>query len=209
MTGAVGYTQAVLIETLWNVKRCIYISGSLFFDRINRNIVECKVFWLRICSCGYIVLIETLWNVKVGIWYGAKWAKEVLIETLWNVKERIGFCIMLVQTVLIETLWNVKLLDPVSGLHTTSINRNIVECKEQQGHQETAWWQGINRNIVECKDCCRRSSLVRTVVLIETLWNVKVDAKPLWYLGESRINRNIVECKDRHIHSLHRWSCGY
>ena len=55
---------AVLIETLWNVKK---VNSIYYFEpggRINRNIVECKV------ASGYTklesdsVLIETLWNVK-------------------------------------------------------------------------------------------------------------------------------------------------
>ena len=56
---------AVLIETLWNVKRIYRIQFRRDIFRINRNIVECKV------ASGYTklesdsVLIETLWNVKV------------------------------------------------------------------------------------------------------------------------------------------------
>ena len=157
---------------------------------INRNIVECKgnKIVVKLDSCGQ-VLIETLWNVKWCVYIsGSLFFDRVLIETLWNVKT-VG--------------------QPCEKTGYACINRNIVECKAGTVTEQRCSVNRINRNIVECKDCCRRSSLVRTVVLIETLWNVKVDAKPLWYLGESRINRNIVECKDRHIHSLHRWSCGY
>ena len=32
---------------------------------------------------------------------------------------------------------------------------------------------GINRNIVECKDRSSHHMIIRKVVLIETLWNVK------------------------------------
>ena len=106
-------------------------------------------------------------------------------------------------------MWNVKDIDfDINGM-LTSINRNIVECKVNNGMLTGFNGISINRNIVECKDCCRRSSLVRTVVLIETLWNVKVDAKPLWYLGESRINRNIVECKDAFLEDFDRSVSSY
>ena len=36
-----------------------------------------------------------------------------------------------------------------------------------------------------------------TVVLIETLWNVKIERMKNLETGEERINRKIVECKDR------------
>ncbi len=56
------------------------------------------------------------------------------------------------QFVLIETLWNVKLYH--SSLFTcfTSINRNIMECKEAQAYDMST----------------------ALTVLIETLWNVKL-----------------------------------
>ena len=55
----------VLIETLWNVKFffCLLVSDSGY--RINRNIVECKVWFIPELLCELIVLIETLWNVKI------------------------------------------------------------------------------------------------------------------------------------------------
>ena len=55
----------------------------------------------------------------------------------------------------------------------------------------------INRNIVECKAVLRHMDMLRTDVLIETLWNVKtIDVFNL--LEEAfRINRNIVECKEK------------
>ena len=37
------------------------------------------------------------------------------------------------------------------------------------------WSTGINRNIVECKDSFFGCPLVLLLVLIETLWNVKID----------------------------------
>ena len=35
------------------------------------------------------------------------------------------------------------------------------------------WSTGINRNIVECKEESGRSDHIHSLVLIETLWNVK------------------------------------
>ena len=37
------------------------------------------------------------------------------------------------------------------------------------------WSTGINRNIVECKVCDVNYSIDHEEVLIETLWNVKVN----------------------------------
>ena len=77
---------------------------------------------------------------------------------------------------------------------------------------------GINRNIVECKACRQLTRYCTVLVLIETLWNVKMDTlfltnlavfvliETLWNVKKGvfvfsrtlrvRINRNIVECKD-------------
>ncbi len=54
----------------------------------------------------------------------------------------------------------------------------------------------INRNIVECKASQSRHFFEQFTVLIETLWNVKMDINvtPSVMI---RINRNIVECKDK------------
>ena len=54
-------------------------------------------------------------------------------------------------SVLIETQWNVKLDDEIAHKISKSINRNIVECKDENGD--------ILLNFVR--------------VLIETQWNVK------------------------------------
>ena len=77
---------AVLIETLWNVKKKLPDFRRNLLLSINRNIVECKVmlcFCMRMCVC---VLIETLWNVKTKTYDPNNEFDEVLIETLWNVK---------------------------------------------------------------------------------------------------------------------------
>ena len=42
-------------------------NSALFIDRINRNIVECKVVSTRFGIMHNLVLIETLWNVKHNI----------------------------------------------------------------------------------------------------------------------------------------------
>ena len=54
---------------------------------INRNILECKVFWLDdTIYFFHSVLIETYWNVKGLDACGAACPGLVLIETYWNVK---------------------------------------------------------------------------------------------------------------------------
>ena len=76
--------------------------------------------------------------------------------------------------VLIETLWNVKSLQIKNRIiGKDSINRNIVECKENKRNGSVLRGIGINRNIVECKDSSF-STRKRSVC---------------------SINRNIVECK--------------
>ena len=77
--------------------------------------------------------------------------------------------------VLIETLWNVKQWMKLKSYANSSINRNIVECKEMSGFDVSDNAICINRNIVECKD--------------------KINGKI--YIGKTCIYRNIVECKER------------
>ena len=55
----------VLIETLWNVKRETTMQDIAQALRINRNIVECKVYYVSVFRDPAHVLIETLWNVKI------------------------------------------------------------------------------------------------------------------------------------------------
>ena len=167
--------SVVLIETLWNVKFLRSCTISVWWCRINRNIVECKDIWL-VCAVGCAkVLIETLWNVKrlnnivissfffsinrniveckdVNSWRYRR-SLCVLIETLWNVKRILPSFSFNPASVLIETLWNVK--------------QQYLLCIPSAHH-----------------------------VLIETLWNVKKIRKPLILLHGNRINRNIVECKE-------------
>ena len=67
--------------------------------------------------------------------------------------------------------------EPGAGLDTGSINRNIVECKEGLNSYIFLIYFGINRNIVECKVKSGDFSEVEKIVLIETLWNVKIIRK--------------------------------
>ena len=55
---------------------------------------------------------------------------------------------------------------------------------------------GINRNIVECKDSSGEQETWLYCVLIETLWNVKKQLSIFAMVSAWGINRNIVECKD-------------
>ena len=77
-------------------------------QRINRNIVECKVANIANALHTTPVLIETLWNVKYAAPLRSDENAIVLIETLWNVK--------------LST--RIRLVTALS-----CINRNIVECK--------------------------------------------------------------------------------
>ena len=62
----------------------------------------------------------------------------------------------------------------------------------------------INRNIVECKVRKSFCEHLTHVVLIETLWNVKVIFITIIVSLDDCINRNIVECKesDRFGHKI-------
>ena len=54
------------------------------------------------------------------------------------------------------------------------INRNIVECKGSREIISFKESRCINRNIVECKDHEAGTADRKAYVLIETLWNVKL-----------------------------------
>ena len=92
-----------------------------------------------------------------------------------------------------------------------------MECKEETLNGYTEEADRINRNIMECKELKDIRFGNRTIVLIETLWNVKsggnvtidgqeyVLIETLWNVKRilpsfsfnpaSCINRNIMECK--------------
>ena len=63
---------------------------------------------------------------------------------------------------------------------STGINRNIVECKERKAINESEVLVCINRNIVECKDSLFSESPAASLVLIETLWNVKGEGRKVY-----------------------------
>ena len=75
----------VLIETLWNVNRKSLLVSFLVRQRINRNIVECKLVHKTTAIIVCNVLIETLWNVNLNDTHCFLQQVPVLIETLWNV----------------------------------------------------------------------------------------------------------------------------
>ena len=81
--------------------------------------------------------------------------------------------------VLIETLWNVKIDIRNHVMAVTSINRNIMECKDVLALYDSSMGLCINRNIMECKDNSRKRRSGKSNVLIETLWNVKERRKML------------------------------
>ena len=143
---------------------------------INRNIVECKAKTLgRIWIC-LEVLIETLWNVKEDWNFRVMIPAMVLIETLWNVKSYAyqNFCEMYegINRNIVECKGSPRQTER-PGSH--SINRNIVECKEGFPLRFADSSLSINRNIVECKVCKKKClNMLFLLVLIETLWNVKI-----------------------------------
>ena len=99
-------------------------------------------------------------------------------------------------SVLIETLWNVKYYITLGiSNRLKGINRNIVECKETSQDRRCKKGNCINRNIVECKDGMPTALNIYNLVLIETLWNVKLFTNGIMKRIAFRINRNIVECK--------------
>ena len=80
------------------------------------------------------VLIETYWNVKFLRENMLSQTEEpVLIETYWNVKQIILLKPVTGANVLIETYWNVKKKESMpADEDELSINRNILECKDDQ-----------------------------------------------------------------------------
>ena len=63
---------------------------------------------------------------------------------------------------------------PPISLPLNCINRNIVECKDDMWGGDGFSLICINRNIVECKERQRKPHGIYSLVLIETLWNVKL-----------------------------------
>ena len=100
--------QFELIETLWNVNHIMNQCRCTKIHRINRNIVECKLFRIYTSVVLLIELIETLWNVNGYSRYPEAVRLLELIETLWNVNDELmDICLAQIRE-LIETLWNVN-----------------------------------------------------------------------------------------------------
>ena len=89
--------------------------------------------------------------------------------------------------VLIETYWNVKDIADLLVVNLTSINRNILECK----------------------DGCFSFDESRGIVLIETYWNVKMVIPGVVAPADYGMNRNILECKGRKDRAGHRAAGQY
>ena len=70
-----------------------------------------------------------------------------------------------------------------------------MECKSPLGYLALFLLLRINRNIVECKWQNGLQTLPEGLVLIETLWNVNYITCWVCQVWCFRINRNIVECK--------------
>ena len=118
-----------LIETLWNVNLNQH-NKMHCSSRINRNIVECKYFWIITAIICVYRINRNIVECKSALRLSIARHKIELIETLWNVNfvaihsdwRRTGE--------LIETLWNVNLcVYSLKGVPLRWINRNIVECK--------------------------------------------------------------------------------
>ena len=56
----------------------------------------------------------------------------------------------------------------------------------------------INRDILECKVSRVDAQMVTDKILIETYWNVKVEAVMQTGVTAEHINRDILECKGRY-----------
>ena len=98
----------VLIETLWNVNRKSLLVSFLVRQRINRNIVECKLVHKTTAIIVCNVLIETLWNVNELV-------KHDICCTTLRINRNIVECKFA------TTSFNNSIV--------FCINRNIVECK--------------------------------------------------------------------------------
>ena len=169
------------MQSAWRINRNIVECKDFFifsscatFRSINRNIVECKVVFKLVLDFYFRVLIETSWNVKTE-------DRTVTSDRSGRINRNIVECKdwtkpknMLHRSVLIETSWNVKNVTfSIIVFPDLCINRNIVECKELSSLINSIQERRINRNIVECKVVGEYTSFI---IL-------------------SSINRNIVECK--------------
>ena len=102
--------------------------------------------------------------------------------------------------VLIETLWNVKQWMKLKSYANSSINRNIVECKEMSGFDVSDNAICINRNIVECKDKINGKIYIGKTCINSNIGECKGSCGSAAIYQWSCINRNIVECKEVNYH---------
>ena len=77
-----------------------------------------------------------------------------------------------------------------------SINRNIVECKDFRNISVCQLIFVLIETLWNVKMDINEANFIPTAVLIETLWNVKSVNPLCCFISLRRINRNIVECKD-------------
>ena len=149
-----------------------------------------------------VVLIETLWNVKIGTattfpaFFGINRniveCKDLFFPFQPGAEPRINRNI-------------VECKDACKQFYQCircRINRNIVECKVKRELPAGKSNPCINRNIVECKANSVGDKMEYWLVLIETLWNVKMLYGSCCPARELCINRNIVECKDQIINFI-------
>ena len=80
---------------------------------------------------------------------------------------------------MVDKIWY-NMEELIGGSEERGINRNILECKEDQRQCDSGDRRSINRNILECKER-EQSGYERVLlrVLIETYWNVKFFASKL------------------------------
>ena len=98
--------------------------------------------------------------------------------------------------VLIETYWNVKIHIRLIFLEPcTSINRNILECKDVSQNRKIVVKTSINRNILECKEKRRGVCVTHTGGINRNILECKVRLREIVSTRRSGINRNILECK--------------
>ena len=83
--------------------------------------------------------------------------------------------------VLIETLWNVNEIKERFYEHSSSFNRNIVECKFALVESPPVLWQVLIETLWNVNSYMFLSFSDDFKVLIETLWNVnhKRDSRDL------------------------------
>ena len=75
--------------------------------------------------------------------------------------------------VLIETYWNVKIASEVTLITFFGINRNILECKDEQLEEIASARVVLIETYWNVKLFASSHEAYGVIVLIETYWNVK------------------------------------